>query len=353
MSALLQRDDKWVVILSTVIAIVIVSYFAVQKYLGNTEPVQASFNDSPASDEQRSNDLDPDDSTSHGGDRPYWGELAGQQEVDVWIYGAENNTDRIVSVVTDNWPSEAEANIHNEGDNNLYFINTWLKAVDQAPLPENSWVLLHWDDWRAGDLTTLESYLRQLLNEQPHLAITVVSEGSKRSDDMKSLLQAYDVSSVTAADELAAKLPDITFAHLPDEPLYNGTVATVTKRVEATDLFHGDVELRPISSADNPFLFDQYYALFEPDSQVDYEVEGKQVGLVYFTDSNGGIGAVEVNGEAFGEIDGYSDELSQRVEWIPLSESGTQTVSITYTGERHEKASDSQVFVAGLVVIEE
>lgn len=351
MRALLQRDDKKVVTLSIIIAIMIVSYFAVQKFRGNEEPVQASFNHPSVSD-QSSDDNDNHDTSSHEGDRPYWGKLAGQ-EVDVWIYGAENESDRIASMLADNWPSDSGMNIHNESDSDLFLLDTWLEIVEAAPLPENSFVLLQWDEWQTSDLTTLENYLRQLLSEQPHLAITVVTDNNgELPADFDSLLQAYDVSSVSV-DELTAVLPDITFAHLPDESLYDGMAATVVDRVASTDLFHGDVELRPLSSADNPFLFDQYYALFEPGSQIDYEVAGRQVGIVYLTDSNGGIGAVEVNGNAVGEIDGYSTELSQQVAWIPLTDRGTHTVSITYTGERHERATDSQVFVAGLIVVTE
>ena len=76
--------------------------------------------------------------------------------------------------------------------------------------------------------------------------------------------------------------------------------------------------MRTISSEDHPFVFDEYYALFEPDHQVDFEVEGDEVGVVYLTDTNGGIGAIDVNGETVGEINCYSEALSRRVRWVPL-----------------------------------
>lgn len=347
------RDDKWVVAITTIIAVLIISYFTLQKFSSDEEAVQASYNDSSASNRTDGQKESDGNSPRDEGD-PFWEEIMEQDEVDVWLYGTDSSSKRITSIVEDNWPADAEANIHNESDNQPFLVEMWLKAVEAEPLLKNSWVLLQWDDLKEGDLTTLENLLRQLLKEQPQLAITVVSEsdgGDVEKSDIDVLQQAYGLAWVSE-DELAEQLPDMTIARLPEDPLYDGTVASNVERVDSTNLFHGDVEVRPISSEDNPFMFDQYYAMFEQGSQVDYEVEGSRVGLVYLTDSNGGIGTVELDGEGVAEIDCYSEKLSQRVAWIPLNGDGKQTLSIKYTGESNEDAVDSQVFVAGLIVVE-
>lgn len=347
----MQRDEKRVVTWSVIAALILISYFAVQKFWGQESSIQASLNASFA--EREVSQTAPEKAVGDKAVLSYWEALAGQEEVDVFLHGTEQTADRVMSILGDSWPEEARVNIHHERDREPDFIEMWLQTAETGPLSENSWVLLQQDDWQAETLTTLERVVRQLLIEQPQLAITILSE---RNDGIKQDIDAFTRTygvSWTTVDELGHVLPGISLARLPDEPVFGGAAAQEVKRVDSTDWFHGNVELRTISSEDHPFVFDEYYALFEPDHQVDFEVEGDEVGVVYLTDANGGIGAIDVNGETVGETDCYSEALSQRVEWVPLPGNGVQTLSINYTSEHSENASDSQVFVAGLIVLEE
>lgn len=347
----MQKDDKWVVVVTIVLALAIVSYFALHKFWLNDGSIQASYNDSFSGNNQ---DIEPqggNDGVAGKGNHSFWEELKGHDEGHVWLMGAADTSSRITSLLEEHWPIEAQPNIHNVSSEQPYLIDTWLEIAEAESLPENSWVLLQWHTWSAGELTTLESIVRQLLSKQPQLAITIVSDNAGENErDFAALSQAYDLSWVTA-DQLPTQLPELSLAHLPEKPLYDGIAVSEVKQVATTDLFYGGVELRPLSA--NDFMFDQYYALVDPTSQVDYEVAGDQVGIVYLTDSNGGVGMIELGGEPIGEIDCYTETLSQQVAWIPLNEEGTQTLSIKYAGESNANATASQVFVAGLIVLKE
>lgn len=347
---LLQKDDKWVVVIVTLIAIIIISYFGLQKLRGNEEPVQASIHHT-----EKKNSTKPEHQDSGGNDHTprdsFW-ETASGNEVHLWLYGTDQGTEQLVSRVEDHLPDGIDATVHNETTADTFLVETWLKVVDEEPLPENSWVLLQWHKWQDHDLTTFENVLRQLLSEQPQLAVTIVSEGDNIDEhDVGALIDAYDLSWITT-EQLPEQLTNVSLAQLPEKPLFDGFSTTEWERIDSTDLFHGHVELRPISSEDHSFTFDQYYALYEPGQQVDYEVAGEHVGLVYLTDSNGGIGTVEVDGEPVAEIDCYSESLSQQVQWVRLENPEAQTLSIKYTGERHDAATDSQVFVEGIIAVE-
>lgn len=350
MRAPLQKDDKWVVAVATMLGLIVISFFTLQKFWpGADEPTEAAATTSSSTDDPNKGDDDIDESNEHND--LFWDEVKGQKEVNVWLYGSDEGMEEIASSLVEHWPGDTEANIHNESDGSPFFIDAWLKIVTAEPISENSWVLLKWDQTTAGELATLESALRQLLAEQPQLAVTVIAdEGLGGQEDVDALIEAYNLSWGTS-DQLPAQLSEMSLAHLPDDPLYGGVIASDVERIEATDLFYGPVELRPLSSDDRPFTFDQYYALMEPDGRVDYEVEGEQVGIVYLSDSNGGSGTLELDGEVMGELDSYSEDLSQGVAWIPLNDGDTHTLSIKYGGTSGENAPGSQVFIQGLIVV--
>lgn len=358
MLAPLQKDDKKVVAIALIIAVLIIAYFALQKFWPRGEPAETALNDASVpearegpetGDTAQASDPAPADADT------LWDHVSGQPSIDVWLYGADRTSEQVASVLKDHLPAAAEANVHDVSGGDAFFIETWLQVVQADPPAPHSWVVLQWDDWRADDLATLESILRQLLHRQPELAVTVVSEGGGLdSDDVNALMQAYRLT-WTAADDLSDHLPSLPLARIPADPLYAGFTAQGAEAFAETDVFHGDVEWRPLSAddGDNPFLFDQYYALTEAGSRVDYDVEGDRVGLVYLTDTNGGIGEIAVDGAIVGEISCYTDELAQQVMWVPLSGDGPHTLSIQSTGERDPDASDSQVFIAGVIVVDE
>lgn len=352
----LQKDDKWVVTIAVLLALIIVSYFAVQKFWLSGESIQASSNDSSSAKGRDAGEPDGENGkngTSAKNHHSLWEEVKGQDEVHVWLFGDDKEADNIASLLEENWPAEAKANVHNESHSQHSLMDILFNTAEAEPLPENSFVLLQLPEWTDSDLTTLESIIRRLLSEQPQLAIAVISDEIGENESIVSALtRAYKLSWIEA-NEIPAQLSEIGLARLSKKPLHDGVAAAEVEKIDSTDLFYGNVEWRPLSSTDSPFMFDQYYALIDSGSQVDYELAGNQVGIVYLTDSNGGVGTVELDGYAVAEIDCYTEELSQQVMWIPLSEEGKQTLSIKYGGDNDDNATGNQVFVSGLIVLKE